>query len=118
MLDTDLTFRETEELIASTKVEGACIVGSSGERIGTIEHVMIDKKTGQAAFVVVRFGGFLGMGSRFFPIPWAMLRYDEGLGCYELPLEHETRVFGLPVESGESVPIRERALASRFDSGS
>ncbi|MDR3527824.1 MAG: PRC-barrel domain-containing protein [Rhizomicrobium sp.] len=111
MLDTDLTFRETEELIASSKVEGACIVRSNGERFGTIEHVMIDKKSGQAVFVVVRFGGFLGMGSRFFPIPWAMLRYDEGLGCYELETECETQ--GVP--SGEAVPVRQTALAARAE---
>ena len=42
---------------------------SSGEKIGTIERLMIDKLSGNVAYAVLSFGGFLGMGQKHLPIP-------------------------------------------------
>ena len=36
---------------------------------------------------MLSFGGFLGMGSRHFPLPWEMLRYNTSLGGYVVKLE-------------------------------
>src|SRR5215475_10212444 len=53
--------RETASLIGSDKVEGTPVYDAKGERIGSIERVMIDKKSGQVAYAVLSFGGFLGI---------------------------------------------------------
>ena len=47
---------------------------------------MIDKISGQAAYAVMGFGGFLGMGEDHYPIPWQRLTYNEKLGGYEVNL--------------------------------
>jgi len=72
--------RETAGLIGSDKVEGTAVYDAKGEHIGSIERVMIDKVSGQVAYAVLQFGGFLGLGSDYYPIPWESLKYDISLG--------------------------------------
>jgi len=72
--------RETTGLIGSDKVEGTYVYDARGEHIGSIERVMIEKVSGQVAYAVLQFGGFLGIGSDYYPIPWESLKYDTSLG--------------------------------------
>lgn len=78
----DATITETHDLIASDKVEGTRVYGADGEHIGSIERVIIEKRSGRVAYAVMSFGGFLGIGEDHYPIPWGKLRYDERLGGY------------------------------------
>src|SRR5947207_14009016 len=73
---------ETDRLISSDKVEGTPVYNPKGERLGKVHHLMIDKYTGQVAFAVMSFGGFLGIGEKYNPLPWKMLSYDTLLGGY------------------------------------
>jgi len=57
-------------------------LGADQQKIGSIERVMIDKMSGKVAFAVLSFGGFLGMGEDFYPLPWSTLNYDTNLGGY------------------------------------
>jgi hypothetical protein len=50
------------DLIGSDRVESTNVYRSDGRKIGEIERVMIDKISGQVAYAVIGFGGFLGMG--------------------------------------------------------
>ena len=68
--------RETVSLIGSDKVEGTAVYGADNQKIGSVQRVMIDKISGKVAYAVVSFGGFLGMGEDYFPMPWASLKYD------------------------------------------
>lgn len=85
----DLSKRETGVLIGSDKVEGTDVYNSNGDRVGTIERVMIDKVGGRVAYAVMSFGGFLGLGSDYYPVPWSLLTYNERLGGYEVNLTEE-----------------------------
>jgi len=76
-------------LIASDRVEGTPVRNSDGDKIGTIERLMIDKISGNVAYAVLGFGGFLGIGEKHLPIPWTRLRYDPTLKAYELNLTNE-----------------------------
>lgn len=78
--------RETARLIASDKVEGTPVRRSNGDTIGTIERVMIDKRSGKVAYAVMSFGGFLGIGEKYHPLPWNRLTYDEAKGGYNIDL--------------------------------
>ena len=57
--------RETVDLIGSDKVEGTTVYDSKGEHIGSIERVMLEKRSGHVAYAVISFGGFLGLGSDY-----------------------------------------------------
>jgi hypothetical protein len=48
---------------------------------------MINKATGRAIYAVMSFGGFLGMGEKFHPLPWATLKYDAHKGGYVVNLD-------------------------------
>jgi len=69
-------------LIASSDVNGTAVYSTGGERLGTIDHVMLDKKSGKVAYAVMAFGGFLGLGEDYYPIPWNALKYDTQLEGY------------------------------------
>ena len=81
--------RETAGVIGSDKVEGTNVYGADREKIGSIERVMINKKSGQVAYAVLSFGGFLGMGDEHYPIPWQQLTYDTDLEGYRTDLTKE-----------------------------
>src|SRR5258708_6999769 len=76
----------THGLIASDRVEGTPVCRSNGEKIGTIHRLMIDKLSGNVAYAVLSFGGFLGVGQKHMPVPWARLKYDPTQESYQLDL--------------------------------
>jgi hypothetical protein len=73
---------ETSTLISSDKVEGTAVYNREGEKLGSIHTLMIDKMSGKVAYAVMSFGGFLGIGDRYHPLPWDVLTYDTGQGGY------------------------------------
>jgi len=73
---------ETVSLIGSDKVDGTAVYGADDRKIGSVQRVMIDKVSGKVAYAVISFGGFLGMGEDYYPMPWPNLKYDTTLGGY------------------------------------
>jgi uncharacterized protein YrrD len=60
---------ETDRLISSDKVVGTAVYNRQGEHLGSVYNLMIDKHSGQVAYAVMSFGGFLGMGESYHPLP-------------------------------------------------
>src|SRR4030081_3292545 len=81
--------KKTASLIGSDKVEGTTVYGMDGNSIGSIQRVMIDKISGKVAYAVTSFGGFLGMGEDYFPLPWSTLKYDTRLDGYRVNVTEE-----------------------------
>src|SRR4051812_47971854 len=104
---------ETDELIASNKVEGTAVYNREGERLGTVYNFMVDKVTGQVAYAVMSFGGFLGLGQSYHPLPWRLLTYDTKVGGYVVDLDKE-RLQDAPSYAGES-PAWDRAYGKSID---
>jgi hypothetical protein len=87
--------RETGTLIGSDKVEGTAVFGPDEMRIGSIQRVMIDKRSGRVSYAVLSFGGFLGVGDDQYPLPWESLKYDTNLGGYRTGIT-EKQLEGAP----------------------
>ena len=85
----DADIKETHDLIASYKVEGTRVYGGDGRHIGSIERLIIEKRSGRVSYAVMSFGGFLGIGHDHYPLPWAKLSYDESLGGYRTDVTKE-----------------------------
>ena len=85
----DIARDETPSLIAADKVKGTNVYNSEGEKLGSIESVILERRSGRVAYAVMSFGGFLGMGERYHPLPWAVLSYDSTKGGYVVPLSKE-----------------------------
>ena len=78
---------ETNRLIASDKVEGTAVYNRQGERLGSVYNFMVDKRSGQVEYAVMSFGGFLGIGDSYHPLPWKALKYDTSMGGYVVDLD-------------------------------
>jgi hypothetical protein len=94
---------ETGSLISDGKVNGTAVYNGAGESIGKIYDVMIDKISGKVAYAVMSFGGFLGMGDSYHPLPWSLLRYDPGIGGYVVNISEE-KLEGAPNYAAGSDP--------------
>ena len=81
--------REPRSLIASDRVIGTDVRRPDGERVGVIERLMLDKVSGRVAYAVMSFGGFLGLGSDFYTLPWGVLRFDPGHDAYVVDITEE-----------------------------
>ncbi len=81
---------EVNDLIASDRVEGTKVFRPDGKKVGKVHHFMVSKQSGQVEYVVLSFGGFLGMGEEFRPVPWDALDYDTDLGGYVVSAEEDT----------------------------
>lgn len=105
---------ETLRLIASSKVEGTAVYDPAGEQLGTISNFMVDKVTGQVAYVVMSFGGFLGLGENHHPLPWRALRYDVDLGGYVIDIDPKT-LAGVPRQGSDEAPLADEAFGKAVE---
>src|SRR4051812_21492510 len=78
---------ETDELIASNKVEGTAVYDRQGQKLGSVHSFMVGKRSGKVAYAVMSFGGFLGVGESFHPLPWEALTYAPSGGGYVVDLD-------------------------------
>ncbi len=90
----------SKPMIESDRVEGTAVYAPNGHHIGTIKRLMIDKVSGQVAYAVMTFGGFLGLGAHEHTIPWEKLKYDTHLGGYRTDITEE-QLRGAPMPHGE-----------------
>jgi hypothetical protein len=81
--------------VTNIAVESTPVYGADDRKIGTVQRVMIDKISGKVAYAVISFGGFLGMGEDYYPMPWASLKYDTNLGGYRVGVT-EDQLKGAP----------------------
>ncbi len=75
--------------ILASKVKGTAVYNDAGDKIGTVEDVVLDKQSNQILFAALGFGGVLGMGEKYYPVPWSLLDYSEDKGGYVVPLAKE-----------------------------
>jgi len=85
----DIEKEESLDLIASDKVEGTNVYNPSGEKLGSIYNFMVNKVTGRVEYAVLKFGGFLGAGSDYYPLPWELLSYDEDKSGYVVDVDED-----------------------------
>ena len=87
--------KDTPSLISSDKVEGTALYGADSKPIGSIARILLEKRGGRVAYAVLSFGGFLGIGDDYYPLPWEKLRYDEQLDGYRIDLTKD-QIVGAP----------------------
>jgi len=88
--------------IRAKKVLGTTVKDSAGERLGEIEDVVLDKQSSKILFGVVGFGGVLGVGEKYHPVPWSALNYDETEGAYIVNLTKD-QLKAAPADSIEEL---------------
>src|SRR5580700_3739965 len=94
---------ETDRLISSDKAVGTAVYNRHGEHLGSVYNLMIDKYSGQVAYAVMSFGGYLGMGESYHPLPWRKLTYDTRQGGYVVDIDRQ-RLEGAPSYAATDEP--------------
>jgi hypothetical protein len=74
-------------LIPADRVNGTDVYSKAGDRLGKIEDVAIEKVSGEVAYAILSFGGVLGLGAKYHPVPWRLLKYDADKRAYVIPLK-------------------------------
>lgn len=77
-------------MLSASTLTGDKVVNPQGDDLGDIKDLMIDVDTGQVAYAVLEFGGFLGMGSKLFAVPLAAMRLDRENKCFVFDRNKET----------------------------
>jgi sporulation protein YlmC with PRC-barrel domain len=75
--------------IRASKVKGTSVYSARGDKIGHVEDVILDKQSNSILFAALGFGGVLGMGEKFAPVPWSVLNYNEDKGGYVVPMSED-----------------------------
>jgi sporulation protein YlmC with PRC-barrel domain len=88
--------------IRASKVIGTTVKDNTGHKVGEVEDVVLDKQSNSILFGVVSFGGVLGMGEKYHPIPWAALNYSEAEGAYVVNLTKD-QLKAAPADSIEEL---------------
>jgi sporulation protein YlmC with PRC-barrel domain len=101
--------------IRAKQVLGTSVRDPSGQKIGEVEDLALDRLSPTILFAIVGFGGFLGMGEKYHAIPWMALDYDEEQRCYVVPFTKE-QLRAAPADSMDAllqnggVTYRDRAF--------
>lgn len=77
-------------LILGSRVNDTPVFNQTGEQIGHVGDLSIEKESGKVVYAIMSFGGFLGIGEKFHPIPWSLLDYDPARAGYVVPLDKAT----------------------------
>ncbi len=75
--------------LSATTLVGDPVLDISGERVGRLEDLMIDIENGVIAYAVVSFGGIMGIGAEFYPVPWRALMIDTETRSARLEMDQE-----------------------------
>jgi hypothetical protein len=95
------TARVVHPLITAGRVSGSDVFNQAKEKIGQIEDIAIDKRSGKVAYAILSFGGFLGMGDKHQPLPWSLLTYDSEQGGYVVSITEEFLALAPKLEASE-----------------
>ena len=115
MIDNRTDMDETDRLIASNKVEGTEVYNRQGDKLGSVYNFMVDKRSGQAEYAIMSFGGFLGMGESYHPLPWKVLSYATDKGGYVVDLDKDMLEKAPSYRTGDE-PRYDRAYGEQVDS--
>ena len=82
-------------VVSGGTLVGQKVVNPAGENLGSVKELMLDLTSGHIAYVVVSYGGFLGLGDKLFAVPFSRFALDS---------EEERWVLDIPEETLKSAP--------------
>lgn len=109
------TRAQTQRYASATLREDRVIFDRTGNRLGKITEVMVDLMSGRVEFVVASFGGFLGLGQKYHPLPYQILQmHPDGTGFI---IDAETSLIdGSPAYRLDDAPVFDEGYGDRLRS--
>lgn len=78
-----------QDVSRATKIIGTDVKNAKGENLGDIKDLVLNPMRGNVVYVVVSYGGILGMGDKLFAIPWSALRWSADKDYYVLNMDKD-----------------------------
>jgi sporulation protein YlmC with PRC-barrel domain len=103
------------DVTAASALEGETVLDLQGESVGEIEDIMLDVKSGRIAYAVLAVGGFLGIGEKYFAVPWRALTLDADRKCFVLDVDKDTLENAPAFDRDHWPAMSEESWASRID---
>jgi sporulation protein YlmC with PRC-barrel domain len=69
--------RDKSSVLKASEVIGMNVQGIDGKKLGDIKDLVIDPEDGGVQYAVLDFGGFAGIGDKYFAVPWEALQLDK-----------------------------------------
>ena len=69
--------RDKSGVLKASDLIGMNVQGTDGKKLGDIKDLVIDPEEGGIEYAVLEFGGFAGIGDKYFAVPWEALQLDE-----------------------------------------
>jgi len=95
---------KASRLISSDQVNGTAVFSLAGEKLGSIDTLMINKASGQVRYAILEFGAVLVIGPGRYPLPWNALTYDPAKEGYVVSISKEQLKEAPRHPSGDTVP--------------
>ena len=67
---------KVEKVLRTGTIKGMKVYNNEGDRVGTIDELVIDIEKGQVVYGALSVGGLLGVGDKLFAIPWREFTYE------------------------------------------
>jgi sporulation protein YlmC with PRC-barrel domain len=89
MSDYEPSPTPTQRFVESDRIEGTAVYDAKGHHVGQVKRLIIEKVSGQVAFVIIAFQSFFGIGESDHAVAWNKLHYDLDLGGYRTDITEE-----------------------------
>ena len=76
-LNSSYAARDKSGVLKASNLIGAKVQDTEGKKLGTIKDLVIDPLEGDIGYAVLDFGGFLGLGDKYFAVPWDAFKLGE-----------------------------------------
>lgn len=76
MQNKSTTLSAVTPIVSASKIIGEAVINPQKENLGKVHELVIDTDHGSLAYVVLSFGGFMGMGNKLFAIPWQAFSFS------------------------------------------
>ncbi|HEV8513615.1 MAG TPA: PRC-barrel domain-containing protein [Cyclobacteriaceae bacterium] len=75
--------------LTASSIIGDKVYNRDDEKLGEIKDIMINLEVGKIDYFIVEYGGFLGIGEKYFAIPLRLLEVDEKKKAFILDQSRE-----------------------------
>lgn len=99
--------------VPATLKQDLTIYSRDGQRLGKVSELMVDLASVRVEFAVVSFGGFLGLGQKYHPLPFALLDFRDDKGGYAVSAE-PSLIDGSPAYRVDDAPLFDAAYGDRL----
>ncbi len=70
------TARDKSGVLKASELLGMKVEGTDGKKLGDIKDLVVDPMDGDIDYAVLDYGGFLGVGDKYFAVPWEALQFS------------------------------------------